>query len=43
VGHLGQRIYASPQNNAAVVRFGITDEGVDSWEDVLASVIEKVK
>jgi CubicO group peptidase (beta-lactamase class C family) len=43
VGHLGQRIYVSPQNNTVVVRFGISDEGVDSWEDVLARVIEKVK
>jgi hypothetical protein len=43
VGHLGQRIYVSPPNNAVVVRFGISDEGVDSWEDVLASILEKVK
>jgi CubicO group peptidase (beta-lactamase class C family) len=43
MGHLGQRIYVSPQNNTVVVRFGITDEGVDSWEGVLESVVEKVK
>jgi CubicO group peptidase (beta-lactamase class C family) len=43
LGHLGQRIYVSPQNNTVVVRFGITDEGVDSWEGVLESVVEKVK
>ena len=43
VGHLGQRIYVSPPNKAVVVRFGISDEGVDSWEDVLASIVEKIK
>jgi CubicO group peptidase (beta-lactamase class C family) len=43
VGHLGQRIYVSPQHRAVVVRFGISDEGVDAWEDVLASVIAKVQ
>ncbi|HEU5102851.1 MAG TPA: serine hydrolase [Roseiflexaceae bacterium] len=42
-GHFGQRIYVSPQNNAVAVRFGISDEGVDSWDDVLASVIAKAK
>ena len=42
VGHLGQRIYVSPQNNAVAVRFGISDEGVDAWEEVLADVIAKV-
>jgi CubicO group peptidase (beta-lactamase class C family) len=42
VGHLGQRIYVSPQHNAVAVRFGISDEGVDAWEEVLASVIAKV-
>jgi CubicO group peptidase (beta-lactamase class C family) len=39
IGHLGQRIYISPQRQAVAVRFGISDEGVDAWEDVLASVI----
>jgi CubicO group peptidase (beta-lactamase class C family) len=42
IGHLGQRIYVSPQHNAVAVRFGISDEGVDAWEEVLASVIAKV-
>mgnify|MGYP001255416241 FL=1 len=42
VGHLGQRIYVSPQHNAVAVRFGISDEGVDAWEEVLADVIAKV-
>jgi hypothetical protein len=31
----------SPQNNTVVVRFGITDQGVDAWEDVIASVVEQ--
>ncbi len=42
VGHLGQRIYISPQNNAVAVRFGISEKRVDAWEDVMASVIAKV-
>lgn len=42
VGHLGQRIYVAPQHNAVAVRFGISDEGVDAWEAVLASVIAQV-
>jgi CubicO group peptidase (beta-lactamase class C family) len=42
IGHFGQRIYVSPQNNAVAVRFGINDEGVDAWEEVLADVIAKV-
>jgi CubicO group peptidase (beta-lactamase class C family) len=43
IGHNGQRIYVSPQNRAIVVRFGISEGGVDAWEDVLASVIAKVQ
>jgi CubicO group peptidase (beta-lactamase class C family) len=43
IGHLGQRIYVSPQNRAVAVRFGISDEGVDAWEEVLASVVAKVQ
>jgi CubicO group peptidase (beta-lactamase class C family) len=42
-GHFGQRIYVSPQNRTIVVRFGISDEGVDSWDDVLESVVAKAK
>jgi len=42
LGHLGQRIYISPQNNTVVVRYGISDKGVDSWEDVLESVVATV-
>jgi CubicO group peptidase (beta-lactamase class C family) len=42
MGHLGQHIYVSPQNKAVIVRFGISDQGVDAWEEVLASVIAKV-
>lgn len=42
-GHLGQWIYVSPQNNTVVVRYGISDKGVDSWEDVLATVVNKTK
>ena len=42
-GKRGQRIVVSPQERMVVVRFGIDDEGVDSWADVLESVITKVK
>jgi CubicO group peptidase (beta-lactamase class C family) len=42
-GHLGQWIAVSPQERVIVVRFGISDEGVDAWEDVIESVIAKVK
>lgn len=43
IGHLGQRIYVSPQNRAIAVRFGISDEGVDAWEDVMADVIAELE
>jgi hypothetical protein len=42
IGHGGQRIYVSPSANAIVVRHGISEGGVDHWEDVIASVIQKV-
>jgi CubicO group peptidase (beta-lactamase class C family) len=42
MGHNGQRIYVSPQNRAIAVRFGISEGGVDSWDNVLASVIANV-
>jgi CubicO group peptidase (beta-lactamase class C family) len=42
-GHLGQWIAVSPQERVIVVRFGISDEGVDAWEDVIEGVIAKAK
>ncbi len=33
----------SPQNGIVVARFGLSDEGVDAWEDMIESVIAKVK
>lgn len=42
VSFYGQRIYVSPPHNAVAVRFGISEGGVDAWEEVLASVIAKV-
>jgi CubicO group peptidase (beta-lactamase class C family) len=42
MGHLGQRIYVSPQNRAVAVRFGISEGGVDAWEEVIASVSAKL-
>lgn len=43
MGHLGQFIYVSPQENTIIVRHGISDEGVDHWDEVLASVVAKIK
>jgi CubicO group peptidase (beta-lactamase class C family) len=42
-GKRGQWIVVSPQARIVVVRFGIDNEGVDAWEEVLESVIAKVK
>ena len=42
-GKRGQWIVVSPQERMVVVRFGIDDEGVDAWEDVIESMIAKVK
>ncbi len=42
-GKRGQWIVVSPQERLVVVRFGTDDEGVDAWEDVIESVIAKVK
>lgn len=41
LGHLGQRIYVSPQENMIVVRFGL-DEGGVIWEDVFQTIIADV-
>jgi CubicO group peptidase (beta-lactamase class C family) len=43
IGHHGQRIYVSPQKRAVVVRFGISEGGVDAWEEVLANVIAQMQ
>lgn len=43
MGHGGQLIYVSPQNNAVAVRFGISEGGVDAWEELLVSVIAQVR
>jgi hypothetical protein len=37
-GHLVQLIVVFPQDHVIVVRFGITDGGVDSWDEV-ASIL----
>jgi CubicO group peptidase (beta-lactamase class C family) len=41
-GHHGQQIYISPQNRTVAVRFGISEGGIDAWEEVIASVIAKL-
>ncbi|HSL44020.1 MAG TPA: serine hydrolase [Anaerolineales bacterium] len=42
-GHLGQRIYVSPQAKMIIVRFGTDEGGVDEWTDVFQSIIANVK
>ncbi len=42
-GHLGQRIYISPQERIVIVRFGTDEGGVDEWSDVFQSIIAQVK
>lgn len=37
-GHLGQRIWVFPQDDLIIVRFGISDEGVDSWDETINTV-----
>jgi CubicO group peptidase (beta-lactamase class C family) len=41
-GHLGQRIAVFPRDGVVIVRFGINDEGVDSWDQVISNVAAKV-
>ena len=36
-GHLGQRIAVFPKDRV-IVRFGINEEGVDSWDKVIETV-----
>jgi CubicO group peptidase (beta-lactamase class C family) len=42
-GHLGQRIYVSPQEHMVIVRFGTDEGGVDEWADVFRSIIVNVQ
>jgi CubicO group peptidase (beta-lactamase class C family) len=37
-GHLGQRITVFPKERLVIVRFGRSEEGVDSWDDIIESV-----
>jgi CubicO group peptidase (beta-lactamase class C family) len=41
-GMYGQRIYVSPQKNAIIVRFGVEYGQLDSWQDVLQNVADKL-
>ena len=48
MGHLGQYIMISPDENIIMVRHGISEEGegrweVDDWGDVFLSLVEQVK
>jgi CubicO group peptidase (beta-lactamase class C family) len=42
-GHLGQLIAVFPQDHLIVVRFGITDGGVDSWDEVALDIAAKLR
>jgi len=41
-GIYGQRIYVSPQKNTIIVRFGMEYGQLDSWQDVLQNVADKL-
>jgi CubicO group peptidase (beta-lactamase class C family) len=41
-GHLGQKIYVSPQDNTVIVRFG-TEDGIEKWEDVFRHMIAALR
>lgn len=38
MGHLGQRITVFPKDRLVIVRFGRSEEGVDSWDKVIETV-----
>jgi CubicO group peptidase (beta-lactamase class C family) len=40
-GHLGQRITVFPEDRVVIVRFGINEEGVDSWDKVIETIAAK--
>jgi CubicO group peptidase (beta-lactamase class C family) len=42
-GHLGQRITVFPEDRLVIVRFGINEEGVDSWDKVIETVAAKAR
>jgi CubicO group peptidase (beta-lactamase class C family) len=42
-GHLGQMIAIFPQDHLIVVRFGISDGGVDSWDQVALDIAANVR
>jgi CubicO group peptidase (beta-lactamase class C family) len=41
-GNYGQRIYVSPQKNVIIVRFGMEYGHLDSWQDVLQDLVDKI-
>ncbi len=41
--HLGQMIAVFPQDQLIVVRFGISDGGVDSWDQVALEIAAKAR
>lgn len=41
-GHLGQRISIFPADRVIIVRFGIDEGGVDSWDQIIKTVADRV-
>jgi CubicO group peptidase (beta-lactamase class C family) len=42
-GHLGQLIAVFPEDHLIVVRFGISDGAVDSWDEVALDIAAKAR
>jgi CubicO group peptidase (beta-lactamase class C family) len=42
-GRYGQLIYIAPQDKIVIVRFGSQDGAVDSWPDILQTVVNMIK
>ena len=43
LGRLGQRITVFPEDRVVIVRFGINEEGVDSWDKVIETIAAKAR
>ncbi len=41
-GHLEQRIYVSPKDHVVIVRFGLDEGGIESWDAVFDNIIARL-
>jgi CubicO group peptidase (beta-lactamase class C family) len=41
-GHLEQHIYVSPKDHVVIVRFGLDEGGIESWETVFDNIIARL-